>query len=121
MKYWLFVFISVLVGDAWGQVAPGGGRKALRPYYSVITRDAVAYRGLFTVYQVRDSFFFEIPDTLLNRDMLVINRYAQTPYEKPSAIPLFGRKYPGETTSNLTSDPPTVYFAFGKDTVSQPL
>jgi hypothetical protein len=120
MKYLLFIVLGVVVSNVRGQVVPGpdsgGGRKALRPYSSVITRDAVAYRGLFTVYQVRDSFFFEIPDTLLNRDMLVINRYVQTPYQKPPLIPLFNRKYPGEMTGVLgVAD--AVYFALGKDSV----
>ena len=45
-----------------------------RSYDNVITADAVAYKGLFSIYEVRDSFFFEIPDTLLGHDMQMIHR-----------------------------------------------
>ena len=65
-----------------------------RSYESVITKDAVAYPGLFSVYAVRDSFFLEIPDTLLSRDMQLITRLV-----KGSAGngPLGGNAYPGES------------------------
>ncbi len=66
-----------------------------RPYESVITKDAVAYPGLFSVYAVRDSFFFEIPDTLINRDMEMIIRLVKG---TASVGGLLGSSlYPGES------------------------
>jgi hypothetical protein len=108
MKYFVFIALSIAIGNARGQSAPGSSPVHLRPYDKVITREAVAWRGLFTVYQLRDSFYFEIPDTLLNRDMMVINRYVQTPHLEGFIFP---RKYPGEESS----DHGAFYFSLGRD------
>lgn len=113
MKYLFFLLFGIAAGNAWGQSSPS--KRPLRPYDAVITADAEAWRGLFTVYKVRDSFFLEIPDTLLGRDLMVINRYVQKSYEPPSALPLFKRKYPGEETDMLGSGAKTVFFAWGRD------
>ncbi|TDW96269.1 zinc-dependent metalloprotease [Dinghuibacter silviterrae] len=79
-----------------------------RPYESVITRDAVAYNGLFSVYAVRDSFFIEIPDTLLGRDMVMITRVVKGSVSSSDA--LGGSKYPGESL-----DEKNVYFKTAPD------
>lgn len=50
-----------------------------KPFDDVITEDAVSDEGLFTVHKVGDDYFFQIPDSLLGRDMLLISR--------PSGIP----------------------------------
>jgi hypothetical protein len=78
-----------------------------RPYESVVTKDAVAYRGLFTVYAVRDSFFLEIPDTLLNRDMLMIVRLVKGSLSKGLGG---GSTYPGESLGEKA-----VYFKTAPD------
>ena len=113
MKYLIFLLFGVAAGNVLGQSGPPG--RTLRSFESVITPDAEAWRGLFTVYKVRDSVFFEIPDTLLGRDLMVISRYVQKSYESPSAIPLFRRKYPGEATDVLGFGGLTVFFAWGRD------
>ncbi len=48
-------------------------------YDKVITDDALTKEGLFDVHKVRDRYFFEIPDTLLGRDILVVSRFIKTP------------------------------------------
>ncbi|QLE00964.1 zinc-dependent metalloprotease [Galbibacter sp. BG1] len=45
----------------------------------VIPSDATVQKGLFKVYKVGDKFFFEIADSLLNREMLVVSRFVKTP------------------------------------------
>jgi hypothetical protein len=116
MKYLFLLVVCVAIGNARGQSVPGPSPKGLRPYEKVITKDAVAWHGPFTVHQVRDSFFFEIPDTLFNRDFMVIHRYVQTPYAK--GLGFLNRKYPGETTDGIfTPDGQVVYFAPGSDGV----
>lgn len=45
-----------------------------KPYKDVITNKAITDTGLFKVHKVEDKFFFEIPDSLLGRDILVVNR-----------------------------------------------
>ncbi len=50
----------------------------IKPYSSVITASAVTDDGLFKVHRQDDKHFYEIPDTLLNRDMLMVSRIAKT-------------------------------------------
>lgn len=80
----------------------------IRPFEKVITPDAVAHAGLFTLYEVRDSFFVELPDTLLERDMEYISRLVKGSITKSA---LTGEiVYPGESL-----DEKTVYFRMGPD------
>ncbi|WP_037316803.1 zinc-dependent metalloprotease [Salegentibacter sp. Hel_I_6] len=50
----------------------------LEPYAKVITKDAKSDEGLFTVHRVDDKYFYEIPDSLFNREMLTVTRIAKT-------------------------------------------
>ncbi len=50
-----------------------------RPYNEVITAKAKTDKGLFTTHKVEDKFYFEIPDSLLGREILVVNRIAKAP------------------------------------------
>ncbi|MBZ9731418.1 zinc-dependent metalloprotease [Salegentibacter sp. JZCK2] len=50
----------------------------LEPYAKVITKDAKSDAGLFTVHRVDDKYFYEIPDSLFNREMLTVTRIAKT-------------------------------------------
>ena len=52
---------------------------AFEPYDEVITDDAVTDAGLFTIQSVGGDLYFEIPDSLLGRDMLLVTRIAQAP------------------------------------------
>lgn len=49
-----------------------------KPYNEVITKDAVSDDGLFQVHKIDDKYFFEIPNDLLGRDMLMVSRIAKT-------------------------------------------
>lgn len=57
-----------------GPAGPSAGPKA---YKDVITAKAVSDAGMFTVHKVDDKYYFEIPDSLLNRDILVVNRLSK--------------------------------------------
>lgn len=62
--------------------APGaraGQESGPKPYQDVITDAAVTDDGLFAVHTVNGTLYYEIPDSLLDRDMLLISRIAQTP------------------------------------------
>jgi len=50
----------------------------IQPYSKVITKEAKSDEGLFTVHEVNDKYFYEIPDTLFNREMLMVTRIAKT-------------------------------------------
>ncbi|WP_299824660.1 zinc-dependent metalloprotease [uncultured Pontibacter sp.] len=49
-----------------------------KPYSEVVTAKAVTDDGLFKVHKIDDKYLYEIPDTLLNRDMLMVSRIAKT-------------------------------------------
>ncbi len=50
-----------------------------KPYNKVITSDAVTDDGLFKVHRVADSYYYEIPNDKLKKDMLLVSRIAQIP------------------------------------------
>ena len=50
----------------------------IQPYEKVITKDAKSDEGLFTVHKIDDSFFYEIPDSLFNKEMLMVTRISKT-------------------------------------------
>ncbi len=54
-------------------------RPAIKPYKEVITDKAKTDGGLFKVHRLDGKYFYEIPDSLFNREMLVVTRYAKTP------------------------------------------
>ena len=109
------LFLSLTAG-AFAQTRPGGGRAgapaaapagndssgrraapraAPRPYATVITDKAVTHDGLFKTHKVDDRYFFEIPDSLLGRDILVIARIA-----KSGAISRAAGGYAGDEIGN---------------------
>jgi hypothetical protein len=57
-------------------VGPANGPKA---YKEVITAKAQSYKGMFWTHKVDEKYFFEIPDSLLGREILVVNRIAKAP------------------------------------------
>jgi hypothetical protein len=64
-------------------VAPGGRGGApptaeLRPYEEVITNEAKSKTGVFTVHQVKDKYYYEIPKNELGREFLWNTQIAKT-------------------------------------------
>ena len=45
-----------------------------KPYSEIITAKAVTDRGLFSVHKVDDKYYFEIGDSTLGDEILVVNR-----------------------------------------------
>src|SRR5436190_5454313 len=48
-----------------------------KPFKDVITAKAVSDEGLFNVHKVDDKYFLEITDTMLVREILVVNRISK--------------------------------------------
>jgi hypothetical protein len=57
---------------------PGGPARGPRPYRDVITSRARSDSGLFTVHQVGERWYYEIPMNMLEREMLLVTRIART-------------------------------------------
>lgn len=65
-----------------GAPAQGGGNTAARgprPYAQVIPARAVTERGGIAVHRVDERWFFEVPDSLLGRDYLMVTRVSGAP------------------------------------------
>jgi hypothetical protein len=77
-------------------------RPDIKSYESVINKSFVHYKGLFTVHKNRDTIYFEIPDSILHRDILMINRLAKASYGIGN--------YPGELM-----DQQTIQYELGPD------
>lgn len=90
--------IAIGLNDVNGQDRRGGGAPAqdpaktttpaapakpstsgIKPYKEVITDKAKTDNGLFKVHRLDGKYFYEIPDSLFNREMLVVTRYVKTP------------------------------------------
>ncbi|MGF1670617.1 MAG: zinc-dependent metalloprotease [Balneolaceae bacterium] len=52
--------------------------KEIKPFSEVIKEDAIKDEGLFNVYKQEDKYYYEIPDSLLGREMLMVSRIART-------------------------------------------
>ena len=57
---------------------PPTKKGAIQAYSKVITKEAKTDEGLFKVHQVDEKYFYEIPDSLLEREMLMVTRIAKT-------------------------------------------
>lgn len=68
-----------------GQAAGAGGRFGAmqqaaepRPYERVITKDAKSRPGIFTVHQIKEKWYYEIPKNELNKEFLLVSQIART-------------------------------------------
>lgn len=69
---------------------PGSNNSGLKPYKEVITSRAMSDAGLFWVHKVDDKYFFEIPDSLFGREILVVNRISKAAAGMRSSGSFFG-------------------------------
>jgi len=65
-----------------------------KPYGEVITKKSVSQKGVFTVHFQDDKYLFEIPDSLLGRELLAVTRF--------SKVAGGARKYGGEEVNEQT-------------------
>lgn len=62
---------------------PGGPPPSARPatgpkpYSEVITSKAVTDQGMFTVHKVEEKYYFEIPNSMMGREILVVSRISK--------------------------------------------
>ncbi|WP_126971135.1 zinc-dependent metalloprotease [Gynurincola endophyticus] len=58
--------------------AAAPAKPADKKYSDVITKDKVTYKGFIDLHKVGDKFYFEIPDSIFNRDLLMVGRFSAT-------------------------------------------
>lgn len=64
-----------------GQAKPkndSAGLNTPKPYNKVITEKAITRKGMFTVHKIEDNYLLEIPDSLLGREILLVNRIGKS-------------------------------------------
>jgi hypothetical protein len=116
-------FFSMLVGTAFtatiavaqmsslpaGVSLPGGGGGAKpsgpKPYKEVITDKAKTVKGMFTVHNVDDRYFFEIPPSLFGKDILVVNRVSKSSVETPKTFSGYAGDQIGENVIRFEKGP----------------
>jgi hypothetical protein len=55
-----------------------GGEDGIKPYSQVVTAEAQTDSGLFHVHRVDDALLYEIPNDLLDAELLLVTRIART-------------------------------------------
>ncbi|MEN8964530.1 MAG: zinc-dependent metalloprotease [Polaribacter sp.] len=57
---------------------PKPKKGSIQPYNKVVTKEHKTDEGMFKVHTKDDNYLFEIPDSLLRREMLMVTRIAKT-------------------------------------------
>ena len=57
--------------------------KKEKTFEEIITKDAITDKGLFNVHKVKDKYYYEIHDSLIGRDMLMVTRIVKMATELP--------------------------------------
>ena len=63
--------------DKMASAIPGGkkkGKDKKKKYSDVITKDAITDEGLFTVHKVDGKYYFELPNDIIDEEILVVSR-----------------------------------------------
>lgn len=72
--------LSKILGDKSLKEAVDDGKKEKskpKEYDEVITDDAHTQQGIFKIHKVKQQYYFEIPHSLLGRDMLITSRVSE--------------------------------------------
>lgn len=67
-------------------------KEGIKPYSEIVTSKARTTNGLFKTHKVDDKWYYEIPDSLINREMLVVTRLSKAPV----GIKVGNQQYGGE-------------------------
>ncbi len=76
-----------------------------KPYKEVITAKAKTDKGLFWVHNIEDRYFFEIPDSLLNREILLVNRISKAAAGNRAQMMGYGGDHIGDNVISFEKGP----------------
>lgn len=91
--------MPVLATASWFQ-QPQGRKDAVQPFDKVVTPDAVSSKGFISVHKVEGRYLFEIPDSIIGRDLFAVNRIVTSPqdWRNPfSGLCSYGNDWIGQT------------------------
>lgn len=79
------VFSTTTEAYAWGfrkkKTVKSDSSVVKKSRYDELLKEAITQQGMFRIHRVKNDWYFEIPDTLLGRDMLIVNKVSGVPYE----------------------------------------
>jgi hypothetical protein len=71
--------------------APAAPKTGPKSYKEVITDKSKTSKGLFVVHKVEDKYYFELPDSLMGREMMAVTRLSQSSTTPSSVgLPAYG-------------------------------
>lgn len=79
-------------GTATATVGPPQKKEGIKKFSELISGKVKPDSGLFNTYKADGKYYYEIPDSLLGREMLVVTRFVKT----PAKLKTFGEQYGGE-------------------------
>ena len=81
MYLWLCLLVPAwltLPAQPGGNGDKGSKRDTIAAFAQLIKDPVLVDSGLFNLYQVKDAYYFELPDTLLEREILIVSRMSGT-------------------------------------------
>jgi hypothetical protein len=66
-----------VVPPAAGKADSTQPKDGLKKFKDIITDKAISKEGLFNVYKVEDKWYFEIPDSMFNRQIMAVTRFSK--------------------------------------------
>ena len=80
-NYYLFILLAFFAINLQAQDKESKKdkkEKKEKTFDDIIGKDAKSDEGLFNIHEVKDKFYYEIPDALLGKEMLMVTRIAKT-------------------------------------------
>ncbi len=77
-NFFVLILVALFTFSLQGQDRPEKKEKKEKTFDEIIGKKAKSDDGLFRVHQVDEKFYYEIPDPLLGKEMLMVTRIAKT-------------------------------------------
>ncbi|SFW52425.1 zinc-dependent metalloprotease [Chitinophaga sancti] len=81
------------------------GPSPVKPYKDVITADMKSTKGFITVHQKEDKYFFEVPNKMMGRDILIVSRISKASAEMRNGSSGYAGDQIGETVFRFEPGP----------------
>ncbi|WBX70765.1 zinc-dependent metalloprotease [Tenacibaculum retecalamus] len=75
-----FVFFTTVVTAQNKEEKKDTIKSTSKVSYKKLQKEGSKKEGLFNVYRLKEDIYFEIPDSLLSKDFLIVNKVSQVPY-----------------------------------------
>ena len=96
---------AAAAGNAMAAGLFNGPKQGPKPYKDVITDKAVTQKGLFIVHRVEDKYFFELPDSLMNKEIMAVTRFVKVPANKGAGRGTYGGELTNQQTISFEKGP----------------